>query len=345
MKVVRWILLALAIGLLLASVVYLLWSSRPIYADVNRVDPALQALNDRLSESSSASVQFRESFVEAGGQRLHVVEAGEGTTVLFLHGFPSFWLSNLRQMQALSADYRVIAIDGLGVGNSDAPTDLEPYHLEAMSRQLMDVLDQLGVGELHIVGHDWGGVFAGGLAQRYPQRVQTVTIMAAIPQNVFLQVLSESEQARADFAYIETFKSANPLMLGVLGADRLVWEGAYQPLVESGDLSEREGELFRQGTSDLRRLNAHLNWYRANFPTPDAITESDYWPSKTARITQPSLFIYGTGDRISAPVLDGLKAASDSMRVLSFDKVGHWPHVERADEVTQAIRQLIETKP
>ena len=209
-------------------------------------------------------------------------------------------------MQALKSNYRVIAIDGLGVGLSDAPSSVEAYRLEPMAEQLMTLLDELGEQSVHLVGHDWGGVFAGGLAQRYPDRVKSLTIMSAVPQNAFLKLLESSESAVEDFAYIETFKRAHLPLLAILGADKLVWEGAYQPLVGQGYLSEEEGEYFRRGTSELRRINAHLNWYRANFPSPGDIRDDHYWPSTSLAITQPTLFVYGTDDRISADVLDGL---------------------------------------
>ena len=44
-------------------------------------------------------------------------------------------------------------------------------------------------------------------------------------------------------------------------------------------------------------LSAGINWYRANIPTADAITEADFWPSRTASTSVESLLIWGEEDK------------------------------------------------
>ena len=61
-------------------------------------------------------------FVSANGNRFHVVEAGTGPLVLFLHGFPEFWWAWHHQLRALSeAGFRAVAVDMRGYGASDKP--------------------------------------------------------------------------------------------------------------------------------------------------------------------------------------------------------------------------------
>ena len=65
-----------------------------------------------------------------------------GEVVLFIHGFPTIWYSMIRPMEHMRADYRVVAIDGLGAGLSDAPSDVEPYKLAAMADHLDALIDE-----------------------------------------------------------------------------------------------------------------------------------------------------------------------------------------------------------
>lgn len=329
---------ALLVLVLLVLGAGLIWSNTELEVDASQPDPAIAYLNSK----SGGSATFREGYFEYAGSRLHYVAAGEGETVLFLHGFPSYWLSLSKQMVALKDQYRVVAIDGLGAGLSDAPLDVEQYQLESMSAHVMALLDQLGVERAHLVGHDWGSTFAFGIAQRYPDRVLSVTGISAPPQNVLLASLANDPVARGAAAYVEQLKRANPLLVLATGGHKRVWSGAYEPLVQAGHLSEQEGTLFREATGNPRRLNAHINWYRANIPSPDALSDSDYWPSSDARLTMPAQMIWGEDDPILvASYNDKLADLADHLRSLTLPKTGHWPHVERETDVTEAILALI----
>ena len=65
-------------------------------SDTASEDPAVVYAN-RVTKTDSA---YREGYFEYEGLRLHYVEAGEGDLVIFYHGFPSYWLSFLDQMEA-----------------------------------------------------------------------------------------------------------------------------------------------------------------------------------------------------------------------------------------------------
>ena len=64
-------------------------------------------------------VQHR--FIEAGGLRMHVAEAGQGDPLVLLHGWPQHWYEWRHQIPVLSQHYRVICPDLRGLGWSDAP--------------------------------------------------------------------------------------------------------------------------------------------------------------------------------------------------------------------------------
>ncbi len=334
------LLSALALVLVCAAFVAI-WAIIPVSVDRSKSDPAVTYAN----LVSRSSTELIEDHFEHSGLTLHYVEGGAGQereTVIFLHGFPSYWYSFSRQIEALKADYHVVAIDGLGAGKSDAPRESEHYKLEAMSDHLIALIDRLGAERVHLVGHDWGSAFAIGFAQRHPDRVITVTGISAPPTNASLYVLREDEKAREAATYIERFKGANPVLIVALGGDTAVYKSAYQPLVEDGLLTAEEGELFREATEDARRINAHINWYRANLPHPDEITDANIWPSLDARVTVPSLYIWGEDDQIfNQAAMDRMLSLSDDPELILFPKIGHWPHVRKADEVNAAIRAHI----
>ncbi|KWV91089.1 alpha/beta fold hydrolase [Erythrobacter sp. YT30] len=323
----------------LAFVFAALWSRTPVDVDRSTPDPAVVHAN----AVSKSAFTFSEGYFEKDGHSLHYVEAGEGEAILFLHGFPSYWLSFITQMEELKADYRVIAIDGLGAGRSDAPLKTEPYELQAMAEHVLALLDHLAIQNVHLVGHDWGAGFAFGLAQQNPERVLSVTGVGAPSQIALVEALSRDPAARERAAYVERLKSANPILIVATGGHKRVWSGAYEPLVNAGHMSPELGKLFRDATGNPRRLNAHINWYRANLPKPDEVTEASYWPSSSARLEMPAQLIWGDADRVFSPSYAALmQESSDDLTELELRGAGHWPHFERSEEVTRAIRAVIE---
>lgn len=329
----RFAVVILLLSLVIMTGIYV-WARIPPSIDRHVPDPAAVYIADRLEPG----VPLRENYFQHGEHTLHYVEAGTGETILFLHGFPSFWLSLLRQFEHFSGDYHVVAIDGLGAGKSDGPADVNAYTLDAMSEHIVALLDHMDVDRAHIVGHDWGSVLGIGFAQQYPERVYSVTGIGAPALNANLYALEKDPKARETAGYVEQFKRANPPLLVLLGTAGSIYEGAYAPLVEDGKLSVEEGHLFRQGTRDPKRTNAHINWYRANLPHPDDLDERDFWPSRDRRITVPALYIWGDADPIyNETAMTRMINLSDQSKTLMFSDIGHWPHVRNADDVNAAI--------
>lgn len=337
------VIAGLLLVIICVALVTAVWMFSPVSVDQAEQDPAVVHANADVAPGK----QLQEAYFEHDGLNLHYIEAGKGNaeTVIFIHGFPSFWYSFLRQVENFKTDYHVVAIDGLGAGKSDAPLASEPYKLEAMAKQLNALIDHIGAEKVHLVGHDWGSAFAIGFAQRYPDRVLTVTGISAPPTNASLDILRSDAKSRETAKYVERFKSANPALILALGVGDSIYDGAYRPLVEAGKLTQKEGDLFRNATSNPRRIDAHINWYRANIPSPDDITEADLWPSRDARVTVPSLYIWGENDQIySQPAIDRMMSLSDDAELVLFPDVGHWPHVREAEAVNAAIGKHLSTQ-
>src|SRR6185312_13340597 len=109
--------------------------------------------------------------VEAGGLRMHVVEAGpgDGDPVLLLHGWPQNWYQWRHQIPALAgAGYRVIVPDLRGFGQSEAPPD--GYDKENMATDVLNLMDAMGLQRVRLLGHDWGGWIGFILCVRAPER-------------------------------------------------------------------------------------------------------------------------------------------------------------------------------
>lgn len=110
--------------------------------------------------------------VDVNGLSFPVLDYGEGSPVLMLHGFPDDRFLWRHQATALAAaGLRVIAPDLRGFGDAPRPIDLAEYGLDIAARDVVGILDALRIGQVQLVGHDWGAALGWRLAAQYPTRV------------------------------------------------------------------------------------------------------------------------------------------------------------------------------
>lgn len=341
MKRVGQIAIVLILGVALATLSLFMWSWSDPEGCVAGQDPAVALANERAGNGDA----YRDWCHQFEGNSLHVVEAGEGEVVLFIHGFPTIWYSMIRPMEHMRQDYRVVAIDGLGAGLSDTPAEVEHYKLAAMAEHLDALIDDLGSEKVHLVGHDWGAAFVGAYAQSRPERVQTVTIMSAPPQNVAVAMLETSERQRQISQYVERLKSANPALALLSGAGDRIASGP-QNHSKAGRMSVEEAEVLQNATSDLRRINRHINWYRANLPSPDSISEDDFWPAREATLNVPALLIWGEDDDVFDPdFIPMMERTNPDLTIVRIESVGHAPQFEATETVNDAISRHVGASP
>ena len=124
-----------------------------------------------------AGVEHR--FVSAGGLRSHVALAGEGPPVLLLHGWPQHWYMWRDVIPAVAPHARVIAPDFRGFGWSEVPED--GYEKTQLARDMIALLDELGVDEVTVAGHDWGGYVGFLLATEHPDRIKGFLAANVLP--------------------------------------------------------------------------------------------------------------------------------------------------------------------
>ncbi|MGB2360144.1 MAG: alpha/beta fold hydrolase, partial [Porticoccaceae bacterium] len=168
--------------------------------------PSVTFINQQISDPA---LQFSDHSIDVDGQRLHYVSAGSGKLILFYHGFPSYWYMWKNQLLDLAADYRVVAVDGLGANLSAKPNKLAPFHVSALSRQLNALAETLaGDQGFVLVGHDWGGALAWSYAQQYPQGLDKLVVLNAPPTNLFLELLRSNPEQRKASTYIARLKDA-----------------------------------------------------------------------------------------------------------------------------------------
>ena len=117
----------------------------------------------------------------ASGVRLHYAQQGPrgGPTIILLHGYSDSWFSFSRVMPLVPLDFRVIAPDLRGHGNSDRPES--GYRIDDMAGDIVELMDALGIPSAIVVGHSMGSFVAQAIADRVPTRVTGLVLVGSAP--------------------------------------------------------------------------------------------------------------------------------------------------------------------
>ena len=119
--------------------------------------------------SFAAEYPFDSHFLDLEGLRYHYVDEGRGEPLLMVHGNPTWSFAWRNLIKDLARDYRVLAVDHIGCGFSDKPQNY-PYTLRQHIANLERFVEMLGLKQVTLFAHDWGGAIGMGTAVRQPER-------------------------------------------------------------------------------------------------------------------------------------------------------------------------------
>lgn len=110
------------------------------------------------------------SRINIGELTLNIAERGTGPAFIFIPGLVGLLTAWEYQMAEFSKRYRCVAFDHRGAGDSDKPA--AGYTTETLARDVIGLMDRLGIEKAHIAGTSTGGCVLQNLAIDYPNRVR-----------------------------------------------------------------------------------------------------------------------------------------------------------------------------
>jgi pimeloyl-ACP methyl ester carboxylesterase len=252
--------------------------------------------------------------------------------ILLLHGFPQTRHTWRHQVPALAAaGYRAVAPDqrGYSAGVRPDPAKLEAYAIDRLVADVLDLADATGYRapvSFHLVGHDWGGQVAWVVADRYPDRVASLTVLSRPHPAAFRRAFREdADGQRHRSRHHKSFH--DPATAGFLLEDeaRRLRHSLADQRVPGPAIAEYLSVL-----GDSAALEAALAWYRA----AGALTNIDVGP-----IVVPTLYLWGNRDatvgRAAAEWTEHFVTGPYRFEVLP--DVGHFI----TDEVPEVVTTLL----
>lgn len=274
-------------------------------------------------------------FLDLPGLRMHVVEAGTGTPVVLVHGFPQSSREWASVLPLIEPHARAIAPDLRGAGRSEAPDS--PYRLDTMCGDLVELLDALGIEQAVVVGHDIGALGALGLAMDRPERVSHLVVLSVPPMYVKRSPALLRSARHSWYQVALAMPGIGERLLG--GGDQRLPRWLLSTSAVRGGASERDREAYIARLREPDRARAGSRTYR-QLVVPEIlrILRGGY---RDRLPTMPTLVLYGADDPlVSRAVLDDVERFAPSIRVEELPGTGHWLVDEQPAEVARRILEF-----
>ncbi len=279
---------------------------------------------EKISEADALALEDKAEhrYANNNGVKIHYALYGSGPLVVFLHGFPDYWLTCRHQMLALAKSFRAAALDMRGYNLSDKPKGVENYNINRLVDDAAAVIADQGEKSAVVVGHDWGGATAWNIAMRRPELVEKLAILnMPHPYSLARELATNPEQVKYS-QYARNFM--DPEFYKQISLERL---GNWVR-----DPAAKAKHLEAMQRSDPQAM---LHYYQANYPREPYRV----WNSEPVHVKMPTLLIHGLKDKaLAATGLNGLWNWVDAdLTITTIPGADHFVQQDAADLVSRTL--------
>lgn len=284
------------------------------------------------------------------GIELDVLDAGprDAPVLMFLHGFPESHRTWRHQIAHFAGRFRCIAPDQRGYRGSSKPQEVSAYTPDKLIGDIFQLADALEVKEFTVVGHDWGGAIAWGVAigGQMTGRVTRCVIANAPHPAIFQKLLYTNEHQRKASQYMRGFRDpANDALVREHGLAAILMKEIKWDRPSAMEPEERNALLA--DWQDRDAAFGMLNWYRASpidvppLDAPYALPEG-WTPPPLPKLTIPTLVIWAMDDLALPPEnLEGLDQVIGDLTVVEVRDCGHFVPWEAPEKVNAAMDEFL----
>jgi triacylglycerol lipase len=250
------------------------------------------------------------------GQTIHYWDVGSGPVVVLVHGLGSRKEDWLPVIEPLAQKYRLLAPDQIGFGKSDKP--LLDYSVQTYVDFLNEFLRQLKVEKASLVGESLGG----WISALYAVELSDGAHLIALDKLVLVDAAGLKQDA--------PIPNLNPSSLAAM---RGVMEAVFYDTSWLNEDALRKVFTDKLATHDAYTVRSFLG-------NPMIATER--LDDRMGKIKTPTLVVWGKQDKL-LPIASGERYAAGiaGAKLVSFDKCGHVPPVEKTDEFVAALTAFL----
>ena len=295
------------------------------FACINQFAPAW--VYDAAMQAARTAAGMQAHNIQVGEYNYAYLDSGEDEnkpTIVFVHGFGAEKDNWPRMAAFLSGDYRLVAIDLLGHGESDKPRNVS-YKISAQMQRLHRVIEAIGLPSFHMIGSSMGGHIAGMYAARLPAKVLSVTLLSN--GGILSPVIADAWKAMAG-------GEPNPLIMhSVDDVDRFF----DYVMVEKPFMTASIKAHFAKLSMAKRELNDYIFEFLRDDNFENLALE-------LPNISAPVQIIWGENDRIlHVSSIQVMAPLLDNEKVVILPNTGHGPMMERPQQTAEALDSFIKS--
>ncbi|KEO84235.1 proline iminopeptidase-family hydrolase [Tumebacillus flagellatus] len=281
---------------------------------------------------------MREGYVDVTGGKVYYQIFGEanGVPLLALHGGPGSTGFGLEALEPLSDKWPVIIYDQLGCGYSDRPEDLSLWNLDRFVEELGQVREQLGLKEVHLLGHSWGTMLAASYLLTRPEGVKSVIFSSPC----LSASLWQKDQALHLFRFPLEFQET---------VARCEAEGT----TDSEEYQQAMAEYYKRHLCRVESPKRPADrpfggvvyntmWGPSEFCATGNLKTYDVTP-RLHEIEIPTLFLCGRYDETRPETLEYYQSLVPGSKLHVFEESAHKAYFEEKDEYLRVVREFLQT--
>jgi proline iminopeptidase len=282
-----------------------------------------------------------EGFVEVPGGRVFykTMGAGERTPLLLLHGGPGGRSCSFSVLSDLAADRRVIRYDQLGSGQSDRPTDLALWRTERFVDELHALRTALGLREVHILGHSWGGTLATEYLLTKGQQGVTSVILSS-PLISTPRWIADARRLRGTLPV--PVQSALNKCEAVETADDPSCQAANDVFEEHFVRGAKTLPAIAEceGITGGEQVYRHM-WGAAEFTATGVLRDYDR-SDRLGELTLPVLFLAGRHDEAAPETIADFQRRVPGAKMAVLENSAHSTYRTETAEYVTIVRQFLD---
>jgi pimeloyl-ACP methyl ester carboxylesterase len=276
---------------------------------------------------SSKALEIEKLTAEIAGDRISYFRAGAGPPLLLLHGLLGGSFCWRRNIEALSQNHTVFAVDLPGHGESNAPRHLD-CSMPAQASRVSTLLERLKLEDVDVVGCSWGGAIAMLLAA---QNTKVRSLVLAAPVNPWSSFGAGRIRfliGRMGSAFLRTvWPVSHPLYRTAMA--RMYGDLRRMP---AGTVAGYRSQIMRPG-----RVNNILNTLRSWEKDVNALR------AEIPKIKARSLLIWGTRDgAVDVRSAEALRQVLPQCQLRLIEGAGHLPFEETPEEFNRLVLNFVE---
>jgi haloalkane dehalogenase len=276
---------------------------------------------------------FASNFFEIDGARMHYVDHGQGAPIVMVHGTGTWSFVYREMIKVLAPHYRCIAPDQLGFGLSDKPAHAS-YRPVEHARRLRALIEHLGLRDITLIVHDFGGPIGLSYAVEQPHNLRALVIlntwMWSLRGEPVAELAGLTSRGRLGAVLFQRLNFELRVLFNLAWGKRsLLSPALYQHYLKP--FSQPHDRLVLQAMAG--ELRDSSPWY------------DQLWQRREQIAAIPALLLWGQKDPIfKTRHLARWQALFAHAQTVTFPQAGHFVQEEARETLGPLVEQFLATQ-